>query len=48
MSMIRPLPALERLTFLEQEGKVGYHLGQDGAGQETMSPDVQTSFRASI
>ena len=46
--MIRPLPALEKLTFLEQEGKVGYHLGQDGAEQETMSPDVQTSFRASI
>jgi hypothetical protein len=46
--MIRPLPALERLKFLEQEGTVGYHLGQDGAEQETMSPDVQTSFRASI
>jgi hypothetical protein len=44
--MIRPLLALERLTFLEQEGKVGYHW--DGAEQETMSPDVQTSLRASI
>lgn len=46
--MIRPLLALERLTFLEQEGKVGYHWGRDGAEQETMFPDVQTSFRASI
>jgi hypothetical protein len=34
--MIRPLLALERLTFLEPEGKVGYRWGRDGAEQETM------------
>jgi len=34
--MIRPVLALERLTFLEPEGKVGYRWGRDGAGQETM------------
>jgi hypothetical protein len=34
--MIRPVLALERLTFLESEGKVGYRLGRDGAEQETM------------
>jgi hypothetical protein len=34
--MIRPLLALERLTFLEPEGKVGYRRGRDGAEQETM------------
>ena len=28
--------ALERLTFLESEGKVGYRYGQDGAERETM------------
>jgi ABC-type Na+ transport system ATPase subunit NatA len=33
---IRPVLALERLTFLEPEGKVGYRWGRDGAGQETM------------
>jgi hypothetical protein len=33
--MLRPVLALERLTFLEPEGKVGYHWGRDGAGQET-------------
>ena len=33
--MIRPVLALERLTFLEPEGKVGYRWGRDGAGQET-------------
>jgi hypothetical protein len=33
--MIRPVLALERLTFLEQEGKVGYRWGRDGAEQET-------------
>ena len=27
---------LERLSFLEPEGKVGYRWGRDGAGQETM------------
>jgi len=34
--MIRPVLALERLTFLEPEGKVGYRWGRDGAEQETM------------
>jgi len=34
--MIRPLLALERLTFLEPEGKVGYRWGRDGVEQETM------------
>jgi len=34
--MLRPVPALERLTFLEPEGKVGYRWGRAGAGQETM------------
>jgi hypothetical protein len=34
--MIRPLLALERLTFLEPEGKVGYRCGRDGAERETM------------
>jgi hypothetical protein len=33
--MIRPLGALERLTFLEPEGKVGYRWGRDGTEQET-------------
>jgi len=33
--MIRPVLALERLSFLEPEGKVGYRWGRDGAGQET-------------
>jgi hypothetical protein len=28
--------ALERLTILEPEDKVGYRWGRDGAGQETM------------
>jgi len=34
--MIRPILALERLTFLEHEGKVGYRHGENGAEQETM------------
>ena len=34
--MIRLLPALDRLFFLEQEGKVGYCWGREGAEQETM------------
>jgi len=34
--MLRPVLALERLTFLESEGKVGYRWGRDGVGQETM------------
>ena len=34
--MIRPLLALERLSFLAPEGKVGFRWGRDGAEQETM------------
>jgi hypothetical protein len=34
--MIRPVLALERLSFLEPEGKVGYRWGRDRAGQEMM------------
>jgi hypothetical protein len=34
--MIRPVLALERLSFLEPEGKVGYRWGRDTADQETM------------
>jgi hypothetical protein len=34
--MIRPLLSLERLSFLEPEGKVGYRHGQGTAEQETM------------
>jgi hypothetical protein len=34
--MIRPLISLERLSFLEPEGKVSYRYGQDGAERETM------------
>jgi len=34
--MIRPLLALERLFFLEKEGKVGYRHGQNGSKQEVM------------
>jgi hypothetical protein len=34
--MIRPLLSLERLSFLEREGKVSYRYGQDGAERETM------------
>jgi hypothetical protein len=34
--MIRPLLALERLSFLEPSGKVGYRHGENGAEQETM------------
>ena len=35
-SMIRPALALERLSFLEPEGIVGYRYGQDARDQETM------------
>jgi hypothetical protein len=35
-SMIRPLLALDRLSFLEPEEKVGYRYGQDGAELELM------------
>ena len=34
--MIRPVVSLERLAFLEPEGRVGYRLGQEDEGQETM------------
>jgi hypothetical protein len=34
--MIRPVLALERLSFLEPEGKVGYRYGQDAADLEAM------------
>ena len=34
--MIRPPVSLDRLTFLEPEGKVGYRWDRDGEGQETM------------
>jgi hypothetical protein len=34
--MIRPILALERLFFLEPEGKVGYRHGQGASDQETM------------
>ena len=34
--MIRPVLALERLLFLEPEGKIGYRYGQDAREQETM------------
>ena len=34
--MIRPVISLERLSFLEPEGKVGYRWGQEDAEQETM------------
>jgi ribosomal protein S27E len=34
--MIRPLLSLERLSFLENEGKVCYRYGQHGASRETM------------
>jgi hypothetical protein len=35
-SMLRPILALDRLTFLEPEGKVRYRYGEKGAEQETM------------
>jgi hypothetical protein len=34
--MIRPVLSLERLSFLEREGKVGYRWDQDRAEQEAM------------
>jgi hypothetical protein len=34
--MVRPVVALERLTFLEPEGKVGYRWGWDAADPEAM------------
>jgi ribosomal protein S27E len=44
--MIRPLLALERLTFLEQEGKVGYRWGRDGVEQETARFGISMSLSA--
>jgi len=38
--MLRPVLALERMTFLEPEGEVGYRWGRDGAGQETKVYEV--------
>jgi hypothetical protein len=35
--MIRLVLALERLSFLEPEGKVGYRYGQDAADPEAMN-----------
>jgi ribosomal protein S27E len=34
--IVRPILALDRLSFLEREGKVGYRHGHNGAGLETM------------
>jgi hypothetical protein len=34
--IIRPLLSLERLSFLEQEGKVGYRHGEKGTEREVM------------
>jgi hypothetical protein len=34
--MIRTVLSLEKLSFMEAEGKVGYRYGQDAAGLETM------------
>ena len=34
--MIRPVLALDRLFFLEPEGKIGYRYGQDARDEETM------------
>jgi len=44
--MIRPVLALERLSFLEPEGKVGYRWGRDGAGQETEVMDYLSGHGA--
>jgi hypothetical protein len=35
--MVRPVLALERLSFLEREGRVGYRHGDDGAELERMA-----------
>jgi hypothetical protein len=34
--MVRPVLALDRLSFLEREGKVGYRWGREAAELETM------------
>jgi hypothetical protein len=34
--MIRAVLSLEKLTFLEPDGKIGYRYGQDAEEQETM------------
>jgi hypothetical protein len=39
--MIRPLLSLERLSFLEPEGKVGYRHGRGSASQSSMRPSNQ-------
>jgi hypothetical protein len=44
--MIRPVLALERLTLLEPEGKVGCRWGRDGAGQETEVMDYLSGHGA--
>jgi len=43
--MIRPMLALERLTFLEPEGKVGYRWGRDGAGRVMSRHEALRRFR---
>jgi len=42
-SMIRPLLSLERLSFLEPEGKIGDRYDQDRAEQEAMDYTEQTT-----
>jgi len=43
--MIRPLLSLERLSFMEPEGKVGYRHGQGAGDQETMDYKGQVTVR---
>jgi hypothetical protein len=45
--MIRPLVSLERLTFLEPEGKVGYRWGRESVEMEAMEIRLQTSICSS-
>ena len=40
--MLRPVLALERLTFLEPEGKVGYRWGRDGPGLKNIHQHGKT------
>ena len=44
--MIRPVLALERLSFLEPDGKVGYRWTRDGEGQEMEVMDYLSSHGA--
>ncbi|MCX6575412.1 MAG: transposase, partial [Candidatus Aminicenantes bacterium] len=44
--MIRPVLSLERLSFLEPEGKVSYRYGQDGAEQEMKVVAFITNYPA--